>query len=406
MIATANLVRPFETGQAQSATPATSGGVRFTLDGSDELERHLDETCRQVLDGVRRIVPERKLEALLLGGGYGRGEGGVLRTEAGGRPYNDLEFYVFLRGTTVLNEQRYRAALHDLSEKLTPASGVEVEFKILSLAKLQRSPVTMFYYDLMLGHRRLWGEENLFAGCERHREAKNIPLSEAARLLMNRSSGLLFAKERLQRVPFTAENADFVGRNLAKAQLAFGDAVLTAFRQYRWSCQERHKALNELLADEDLPWLPEVQRHHAAGMEFKLHPRRSAASSIELLEQHTELTELGLQLCLWLERRRLNRPFASARDYALSPINKCPETSGWRNRLVNLKSFGPSGLLAPGASRYPRERLFHALALLLWDATTLEAPDLLRLIQRELRTTARSFGDLLGAYVSLWRRFN
>src|SRR5688572_22876775 len=183
MIATANLARPFENVSAASATPATSGGPRFTLDGNDELEQHLDEACRMVLEGVRSIIPEWKLDALLLGGGYGRGQGGVLRTEAGDRPYNDLEFYVFLRGNTFLNEQRYRAALRDLAEELTPVSGVEVEFKIHSLAKLRRSPVTMFYYDLMLGHRRLWGGKQILAGCQGHREPKNIPLSEATRLL-------------------------------------------------------------------------------------------------------------------------------------------------------------------------------------------------------------------------------
>jgi hypothetical protein len=406
MIATANLARPLETVSAASATPATTGGPRFTLDGSDELEQHLDEACGMVLEGVQSIIPERKLEALLLGGGYGRGQGGVLRTEAGDRPYNDLEFYVFLCGNTFLNERHYRAALHDLAKELTPVSGVEVEFKIHSLAKLRRNPVSMFYYDLMLGHRRLWGGKQVLAGCQGHREPKSIPLSEATRLLMNRCSGLLFAKARLQRVPFTVEDADFVGRNLAKAQLAFGDAVLTRFGRYHWSCRERQKALSELFADEDLRWLPEVRRHHAEGVEFKLHPRRSAAASMELLEQHAKLTALGLELWLWLESCRLNHPFDSARDYALSRINKCPETSAPRNRLVNVKSFGPSGLLAPGASRYPRERLFHALALLLWDATALGDPCLLQFVQRELQTKARSFRDLITAYVSLWRRFN
>src|SRR6266545_2727283 len=56
---------------------------RFTLDGGAELEEHLAHTCESVLAGVRGIIPARKLEALLLGGGYGRGEGGVLRTETG-----------------------------------------------------------------------------------------------------------------------------------------------------------------------------------------------------------------------------------------------------------------------------------------------------------------------------------
>src|SRR5438105_13305058 len=83
---------------------------RFTLDGSDELEALLRQLCTHISERVARLVPEGKLEALVLGGGYGRGEGGVLTTDAGERPYNDLEFYIFLRGERLLNQKKYQPA--------------------------------------------------------------------------------------------------------------------------------------------------------------------------------------------------------------------------------------------------------------------------------------------------------
>src|SRR5215510_5259112 len=96
---------------------------RFTIDGSDTLEQHLARVCDEVLAGVREIVPPRRLEAVLLGGGYGRGEGGVLVTPAGHRPYNDLEFYVFVRGKTWWNERRFGIPLHWLAERLATDAG-------------------------------------------------------------------------------------------------------------------------------------------------------------------------------------------------------------------------------------------------------------------------------------------
>src|SRR6185503_1273964 len=221
----------------------------FTVDGSVALEEHLAQTCQKVLTGIMAAVPVSKLEALMLGGGYGRGEGGVLKTEAGDQPYNDLEFYVCLRGNTWQNERRFGPALHQLAEELSPIAGVEVEFKIVSLAKLSFSPVNMFYYDLVMGHRWLWGGEHLLIGCQHHRAADQIPMAEATRLLMNRCSGLLFAREQLQHEPFTPAHADFVGRNLAKARLAFGDVLLTVRGQYHWSCRERHRRLIQMQDD-------------------------------------------------------------------------------------------------------------------------------------------------------------
>jgi hypothetical protein len=350
----------------------------------------------------------------------------VLRTPDGDQPYNDLEFYVLVRGNALLAERRFRRALHELGEQLSPAAGLEVEFKVLTLNKLRRSPPSMFYYDLVMGHRWITGDaparsggespaptgvgtarphapmDALLAACPQHGEATRIPLYEATRLLMNRCSGLLFALVRLTGPTFTDADADFTGRNLAKAQLAFGDVLLAAQGQYHWSCLERQRRLAQFDFT-PLPWAVPLKAHHAAGVEFKLHPTRSTESRAVLAARHQELCALGGQLWLWLEARRLARPFATARDYAVSTVDKCPETAPLRNRLVNGRAFGMAGL---ASNRYPRERLLHALALLLWEKSALTDPALRAVIQASLRTPAGDLAGLVSAYSKIWERFN
>jgi hypothetical protein len=380
--------------------------TRFTLDGSDQLETHLARSCDQVLAGVCSVVPTNRLEAVLLGGGYGRGEGGVLQTADGDKPYNDLEFYILLRGQSWLNERKFRSRLHQLCEQLSPVVGVEVEFKIISLQKLESSEITMHYYDLVAGHRRLWGGKDLLRRCRQHRAPNALPLSEATRLLMNRSSGLLFSNSLLERKDFGATEADFVGRNQAKAQLAFGDVVLTAYGLYHASCRERNRRLRTLEPKDKLPWFDLVRQHHDKGVDFKLHPRKTNATRDELRERQHELVRMALQLWLWLEARRLRQRFSSAIEYARCPINKCPETTFARNALVNATTFGAPALLKEKAFRYPRERLFNALSLLLWEPSTLREPQLLHNVQTELVTPAVRSDDLIAAYQNLWQRFS
>ena len=383
-----------------------TGPRRFTLDGSEALEQHLVLVCARVAAEVAQLIPAGQLEGLLLAGGYGRGEGGVLRDASGDRPYNDLEFYVFVRGNLFLAERRYRAALHALGARLSPEAGLEVEFKLLTLDKLRRSAPSMFYYDLVLGRRWLVGDDSLLAGCAKHCDSRTIPLHEATRLLMNRCSGLLFSAERLRRESFGPDEADFVGRNLAKAKLAFGDVLLTAHGQYHWSCRERHERLARLEASGATAPFKAVRHHHAAGVAFKLHPVRSAEPHAALARRHAELSELGNQLWLWLENRRLDAAFATTRAYALSRADKCPETSPHRNRLVNARAFGLGAALAPAGAAYPRQRLLHALCLLLWEQSPPADATLLRRVQRELHTRATSFAGLVAAYEQLWQRFN
>lgn len=375
--------------------------ARFTLNGSDALEQHLASVCKRVLAGIGRMIPEQKLEGLALGGGYGRGEGGVLKTPAGDQSYNDLEFYVFVRGHPWLNEQRYAKSLHELGNELGLSAGVELEFKITSAAKLRRSPQNLFYHDLIMGHRWLLGGDRLFAGCEHHRDAGTIPLSEATRLLMNRCSGLLFAREKLEHECFSAADADFVGRNIAKTELALGDAVLIAFAKYHWSCRERGQRLTDLATKEDLRWLEEVHQRHRAGIEFKLHPHGSSLSRAALQKHFREVSSLALRVWLWLENRRLGYDCRSAAGYATSRIKKWPDTNSWRNRLANVRVFGPRALLLPGSRRHPRERILNALALLLWVRAE-TSPALTRKVQRELLLSEPI--ALIPAYRERWSR--
>src|SRR6476660_7221197 len=96
--------------------------ARFTIDGSDRLEALLDRLCSDIADQICDLVPPKHLQAIVLGGGYGRGEGGVLRVANGAdEPYNDIEFYVFIHGNRHGNCRRYGSALSKIAE-LTSAT--------------------------------------------------------------------------------------------------------------------------------------------------------------------------------------------------------------------------------------------------------------------------------------------
>lgn len=374
--------------------------ARFTIDGSTELEWELQELCSAFAEGVRRLVPARRLEAVVLGGGYGRGEGGVRQTAQGDRPYNDVDFYIFVTGSRLLARRKYDAALGRLCQELSADSGVHVEYKLDGLPHFLKEPVSMFSYDLVWGHRVLLGERGLFDEAPHHFKAAEIPMSEATRLLFNRCSGLLLAREYLLRGSLNDQERDFVARNIAKTRLALGDAVLTVFGLYHWSCLERHSRtwqLGEALA---MPWLDQVRRHHAAGVEFKLHPHSDSGRDLET--EHREIADLARKVWLWVEGRRLNRLFCSVQEYAIRPVVECSGAAGWRNLLLNLRSFGFRAALESTGWRCPRERLFNCLPLLLWEPDLPRSAEAARHVQKQLHTQASDWEGLVSAYKSVW----
>jgi hypothetical protein len=139
-------------------------------------------------------------------------------------------------------------------------------------------------------------------------------------------------------------------------------------------------------------------------MEFKLHPIRSGSSRDELRAYHAEVTDIALRTWLWLESRRLGRVFRSARHYTDNAVEKYSGASRVRNLLVNVKALGLRAFFARNRLRHPRERVLHALALLLWEPEVLTSPYLLHRVQTELNTHASSLAGLVAAYRALWQQ--
>jgi len=353
-------------------------------------------------------VHDRRLAGLVLGGGYGRGEGGVLRASEGDRPYNDLEFYVFTRGNRVLQEHALREPLAKLGHELSPETGVHVEFKVESVSHLRASRVSMFSYDLLSANRMILGKADLFAECEHHLDATKIPLSEAIRLLFNRCTGLLLARQLLCNPRMPPEDSDFAARNIAKAQLAVGDALLVMTHSYHWSCLERVRRMQELSPQRlqglglDPVTLKELQLDHEAGAHFKLYPNRSREACAILRARHTRISALAQKVWLAIENLRLGHEFSTHLDYAFAPMNKCSETNPLRNIVLNFNTFGLGGVLDQRRWRYPRERLLNSLPLLLWDAESEQQPQVISYLQGALHTPTHEWSQLVAAYKQIW----
>ena len=95
--------------------------------------------------------------------------------------------------------------------------------------------------------------------------AEALPFSEACRLLLNRGMGLLFAGEK---IACNSEETDFIMRNLYKANLGAGDAMMIARREYLWSISDRLERINASV-------LPEKWKNlYREAVDFKFRPHR------------------------------------------------------------------------------------------------------------------------------------
>jgi hypothetical protein len=185
---------------------------------------------------------------------------------------------------------------------------------------------------------------------------------------MNRCSGLLFARAELEKESLSPSAADFVRRNVAKAQLACGDALLAAQGRYHWSCRERHRRLEHFVRERRSAWFNEALRLHALGVEFKLRPESGPRSRAACSPRGTPRSPhsrrnagSGWRRGAWAAHSRHGAAYVEA------ACDGCPGSSPFLNVLLNLRADGFRPRARPSPWRHPRQRMFHSLALLLWE---------------------------------------
>lgn len=272
-------------------------GVHVAGD-SPAMDRLVDEAIAGVGADITALnVP--RLRGVVLGGGYGRGEGGVFVDDDGGeRLSNDLDFYVVAEdGSSDAQIASIGEALKPVSEKWTGKLGVDVDFCVAKTPwRLKHDEERVMIQELVHGYFDVAGlkGEDLFAGVER-RDPGAFPWMEAARLLMNRGVGLILAME--------SDDEAFIVRNINKCVLGAGDARLIARGEYRWKALERADVLAEVL--------------YSTAVKWKFRPRESAICTWETarrswLDAEEEVMAAGSRECgrslysavRWAVRRR------------------------------------------------------------------------------------------------------
>lgn len=362
-----------------------SGAPRYTARGSDALERRIARDLDRCVAAVREALRPVPLRGVVLGGGLGRGEGGLRRGPSGELPYNDYDLFVVLPTLPWAAMALVRRRLGALADRLTGELGVEVELAALPAGDLPRTPPTLMATDLQTGHRVLWGPADLLAPMPPLLHASLAP-AEASRLLLNRAALLLMARDAL-RHPLDDAGAERVARYVRKATLARGDAWLILRGLYvtgTATCRDRLRA--------EAP--PDLARAYASAVEERLSGGEPPGDSV------------SLAAAVEAEARLLTDAFGEAESRRLGHVWPPFHGDG---------GYGPIALAA-GGTVGPREclrvaRAAGALAALhgstAWSRCAATLPSLL-----DGRPTGASpmrtlgtlqVGDLEGGWLALWR---
>jgi len=339
----------------------------FTVDGSAALESRINHDMARVRALALEAVGAENLTALALGGGYGRGEGGVYVVDGEERVYNDYDIFVVVPFTSRKRRQWVSERLHTVKERLEPECGIHVDFSPpMPVSDLPHQPYEVMFMEARHGYHVVYGPEDVLDALPDY-DTEHPPLEECARLFMNRGVGLLMAQMLFrEKQDFNQDEHEFCIRNMQKAHMAMGDSVLFLEGRYSPSYLERRRRVQASSLD-GVPDPDSLRALYDGSMDFKLRPVHSVPDGLTLEAWLAQSVAAYLPVFLWFERARLGRPDMTWEAYAALPA-RLPGLSGAgkaKNVVRNLRRRS-SGL--PPLSEWflhPRDRILKRLPGLL-----------------------------------------
>ena len=341
---------------------------RYSVKGSTVFETRLDNDFERVICTLMDADFDAICLALVLIGGYGRGEGTPWIVGDRQEPFNDYDFVVVSMPMNRRRRCEVQARLRLLEQKLTQELGLPVDLQLYPANALPCAEFSMLNYEMKHGHRVVWGDRKVLSAMPAYPHDR-IPLSEGTRLLLNRGKLLLDVRRALRsgRKLNDEERLRFT-KFLLKAQLAFGDSALLISGAYDLKYTVKKERIRHGIAD-DVPDRAFLIERYLAAVALKEWGDYSFLPDYPLEQEFETVRAYYVRFLEWYEaaRHRLeseNPPAVAQESY---PLPDRPPM--WKNAFFNALAFGASALRQGTAFwRYhPRHRLYRALPLLLGD---------------------------------------
>lgn len=211
---------------------------KLTVVGDEALESRLESLLTDVKKVISENIPVGNYTALLLIGGYGKGEGGVEFREGQEYPHNNMDF-LFI--TTKEAPKDLKSKVDELLKVISEKYQIGFDTSVVSESKLMRSWPLLIWYEMFHGHRLLLGNDSFLQNLG-FSDLAALPPSEFSALFINRGSLLIINEVILHSVyPLETMHKKAIIKHLMKAVIGFGDALLYFHGAYHWSYRQRRE---------------------------------------------------------------------------------------------------------------------------------------------------------------------
>jgi len=376
---------------------------RFTARGGDLIEKELTAIVSQAAETVIQTVPADRYRALVLIGGYGRGEGGVQVVEGIERPHNNLDFLLLTNNLPSRELGTIKANIDKALAPLSEAHQLGFDFSLINISKLRRSPCLVMWYDMRFGHKTLAGDADFVPSLESFRE-DCILASDVRNLLVNRGTLFVINDALLERGDLNEQDRKILVKHAVKGIIGYGDALLFFLGGYHWSYVEKQRRMR---SQANVP--ENFKTLYDRAMEFRFRPDYASFPGEEVTHWLDSIRPQLADIHLRCESLRLHHELTwpAYPPYAFRQILLDNPTSlrGWAKKTLHSlrTSFVPSGLPLLSRLGFRCGGMTNALPIL-FPVAAYDISDIpfRTLAQQVLKAPNREWSELRRAYLKQW----
>ena len=273
-------------------------------------------------------------KCVILIGGYGRGEGGVVRIQDIEYPHNNFDFLIISKTINKTNELELKNDINKIITKHCNQVDIDFDLAIISEFKLKACDPLVITYDMKYGHKLINGDSTFLKDMERF-NIENIPDWDIRNLMVNRGTLLTINDLILDKKFHTMKDIKTVIKHCVKAIIGYGDALLYYNDNYHYSYVEKKLRMSKLTTVDY-----EFKKMYDDAMSFRFEPNYEIFFCQDLIEFQENVKKKLKEVHLQCESMALNKQDIKWQAYFETALNNSSaENIGVKEILKNIRNF-------------------------------------------------------------------
>lgn len=215
---------------------------KLTYFKNKKVEKTLNKILYEASKLFSKSFSQEQTQALILIGGYGRCEGGIVSNNNVHKPHNNLDLlYIY-------NKSIDKNVYDEVNKKLQSIAkryDIGIDISAISKDNLLSLKGLVISYDMRFGHVCILGNSDFLKTNEEF-NLYNIDSADVRQLLVNRGTLLLINRLILDKENLSIKEKKLIIKHTIKAIIGYGDAFLYFHGKYNWSYAQKQLNMSNL----------------------------------------------------------------------------------------------------------------------------------------------------------------